>query len=103
MGESMNFNYVQIDKNPRQRKIVKLGAISMDCRIEWNNRSRCWYLLIYIGDQIVLRNTKIQFGEAYRLEGEYPYLITMDGLDRSTWNSLTILAIANDPYKTADV
>ena len=77
----MNYTFFDLDKNPKQFKKLTIGSFEIELRIEWNTRAKTWYVLGYIGDDLVLRNTKIQPKEFYRfdLDSDYylPYIFTI--------------------------
>lgn len=99
----MNYTYFNIEKNPRQFKTLSLGENTISLRIEWNTRSKSWYVLAYIGDDLVMRNTKIIPNKEYRFDedsGYYlPYVIVIfSRYNTYDWNDDFIFCLLDDLY-----
>lgn len=103
----MVYIYFQLDKNPRQVKKLSLSSIDINMRIEWNTRSKCWYVLGYVGDDLVLRNTKVIPNQMYSfdLDSEYdiPYrfMITTE-YKNYNWDTNTLFMLFEDNMNTID-
>ena len=97
----MNYTYFTLDKNPKQFKKVSIGGYDITLRIEWNTRSECWYVLGYIGNDMVLRNTKVIAGKFYSFDqdSEYdlPYLFTIQPKFKNyNWGTEALLFFVDD-------
>lgn len=97
----MEFTYFKLDENPRQFKNLSLGEYEINLRIEWNIRARCWYVLGYINNDLVLRNTKFSPNKVYNFDQDNDYdlpynLMITTNFQNADWNDETLFVIFRD-------
>lgn len=102
----MEYKYFTLDKNPKQFKRISIGEYSIELRIEWNTRSKAWYVLGYSGDEIVISNVKMTPNQLYSIDidSEYdlPYMIgIVPKYTNYDWDTETTFLITDNPLSNA--
>ena len=102
----MEYKYFTLDKNPKQFKRISIGEYSIELRIEWNTRSKAWYVLGYSGDEIVISNVKMTPNQLYSIDidSEYdlPYMIgIVPKYTNYDWDTETTFLIVDNPLSNA--
>lgn len=102
----MNYNYFELDVNSKQYKSLTLGEYTIELRIEWNVRSKAWFMLGYIGEDLVLSNTKFESGKLYSFDKNTPYnlpfnITVLPKNENNDWNTPTAVIITDDFYANA--
>jgi hypothetical protein len=102
----MEYKYFTLDKNPKQFKRISIGEYSIELRIEWNTRSKAWYVLGYSGDEIVISNVKMTPNQLYSIDidSEYdlPYMIgIVPKYTNHDWDTETTFLIVDNPLSNA--
>lgn len=102
----MEYKYFTLDKNPKQFKRISIGEYSIELRIEWNTRSKAWYVLGYAGDEVVISNVKLTPRQLYAIDidSEYnlPYMISViPKYTNYDWDTETIFLITDNPLSNA--
>lgn len=102
----MEYKYFTLDKNPKQFKRISIGEYSIELRIEWNTRSKAWYVLGYSGDEIVISNVKLTPNQLYSIDidSEYdlPYMIgIIPKYTNYDWDTETTFLIVDNPLSNA--
>lgn len=103
----MDFTYFILDKNPKQFKKLSVNGYEIELRIEWNIRGKAWYILGYIKDDIVLRNTKFEARKVYSFDNDTPYdlpysLMIYPESSDNDWNTETYFVYYEDVLANAD-
>ena len=103
----MDFTYFILDKNPKQFKKLSVNGYEIELRIEWNIRGNAWYVLGYIKDDIVLRNTKFEARKVYSFDNDTPYdlpysLMIYPESSDNDWNTETYFVYYEDVLANAD-
>lgn len=106
LGSKMEYKYFTLDKNPKQFKRISIGEYSIELRIEWNTRSKAWYVLGYSGDEIVISNVKMTPNQLYSIDidSEYdlPYMIgIVPKYTNYDWDTETTFLITDNPLSNA--
>lgn len=106
LGSKMEYKYFTLDKNPKQFKRISIGEYSIELRIEWNTRSKAWYVLGYSGDEIVISNVKMTPNQLYSIDidSEYdlPYMIgIVPKYTNHDWDTETTFLIVDNPLSNA--
>lgn len=102
----MNYTYFELDKNSKQFKSLKLGEYTIEFRIEWNVRSKAWFILGYIDNDLVLSNTKFEINQLYSFDKNItqnlPYNISVvPKFDDNNWDTPTVIIITDNFYADA--
>lgn len=99
----MNYIYFELDKNSKQFKTLTIGEYTIDLRIEWNVRSKSWFILGYVGEELVLTNTKFEANRLYsfdkNISQNLPYNISvLPKFPDNDWDTPTAVVITDDFY-----
>lgn len=103
----MNYIYFELDKNSKQFKTLTIGEYTIDLRIEWNVRSKSWFILGYVGEELVLTNTKFEANRLYsfdkNISQNLPYNISvLPKFPDNDWDTPTAVVITDDYYANSD-